>query len=232
MAKELQIFLLWNNARKEEKRILNDIKQKYELLRIFEISWPEKSFPDNFTRFYNKNMRGGYRKTWECGRGKFLLVVCWDNSPVYKLNPRRGYKINDNAICNKNRYRQWTGGGFLVHASDNLAEVDENLLLTLGLNRQEFEEKYTSPWDGSIIEVEKPMPGYKSWKHMEELFNFAHKIKEIQKLRLINNRLELQCSDKPKACRFLNLRKPLLCFGKNCHYTKIDGKKVKVIFEN
>ena len=101
MAKELQIFLLWNNARKEEKRILNDIKQKYELLRIFEISWPEKSFPDNFTRFYNKNMRGGYRKTWECGRGKFLLVVCWDNSPVYKLNPRRGYKINDNAICNK-----------------------------------------------------------------------------------------------------------------------------------
>ncbi|MDY4841838.1 MAG: hypothetical protein SO314_05695 [Alphaproteobacteria bacterium] len=232
MAKELQIFLLWNNARKEEKRILDDIKQKYELLRIFEISWPEKSFPDNFTRFYNKNMRGGYRKTWECGRGKFLLVIGWDNSPVYKLNPRRGHEINDNAVRNKNRYRQWTGGGFLVHASDNLAEVDENLLLTLGLNRKEFEEKYTSPWDGNTIEIEKPMPGYKSWKHLEELFNFAHKIKEIQKLRLVNNRLELQCSDKPKACRFLNLHKPLLCFDKNRYYTKIDGKKVKVIFEN
>lgn len=232
MAKELQVFLLWNNARKEEKRILDDIKQKYELLRIFEISWPKKSFPDNFTRFYNKNMRGGYRKAWESGRGKFLLIIGWDNSPLYKLNPRRGYEINDNAIRNKNLYRQWTGGGFLVHASDNLAEVDENLLLTLGLNRQEFEEKYTSPWNGNMIEVEKPMPGYKSWKHMEELFNFAHKIKEIQKLRLVNNQLELQCSDKPKACRFLNLRRPLLCLGKNLYYTKIDGKKVKVIFED
>lgn len=44
MAKELQVFLLWNNARKEEKRILDDIKQKYELLRIFGNQLAEKTF--------------------------------------------------------------------------------------------------------------------------------------------------------------------------------------------
>lgn len=232
LAKELQIFLLWNKARQEEKSILDDIKKKYEVLRIFEIHWPEASFPNNFTRFYNKNMRGGFHKTYECGRGKFLLITAWDKSPVYKLNPRRGYEINDNAIRNKNLYRQWTGGGFRVHASDNLAEVDENLLLTLGINRLEFEEKYTTPWDGKIIEIDKPMPGYKSWKHTEELFNFAHRIKEITKLRLQDNTLELCCSDMQKIRRFLNLRKPLFCFRPNTYYTRVGGKKLKVILKN
>ncbi len=232
MAKELQIFLLWSKARKEEKRILDDIKKKYEILRIFEICWPKKSFPDNFTRFYNKNMHGGYHKAHDCGREKFLLIAAWDPAPVYTFNPRLGYETNDNAIRNKNLYRQWTGGRFLVHGSDNLAEVDENLLLTLGINRKEFEEKYTSPWDGKVIEIEKPMPGYKSWKHTEELFNFAHKIKEITKLRLKDNTLELCCSDPCKARRFLNLRKPLFCFCKKRYYTRVNGQKIKVLLEN
>lgn len=224
--KELQIFLIWNKGRYMEKQIINDIASKYDILQAFEISWPNKSFPGNITRFYNKNMRGGYSKTKECGTDDFIFLVCYDLQPEYVVDPRHPEGSNKNAIINKSLYRQWTGGGFLVHASDNFNEVEENLLFILGMSIDEFLSKYNHKWDGTYVRHEKNMPGAPCWKNLEELFNFADKIAEISQITYKNKILRITASDTKKTKRFLNLKKPFFCWSKTRYTVKIDGHKV------
>lgn len=228
VAKELQVFLIWDKGRVKEQEIIADIANKYQILQVFEISWNPKYFPANITRFYNKNMRGGYSKTKQSGTGKFLFLICFDNQPAYQYVAERNIEVNTNAILNKSAYRQWTGGGFLVHASDNYNEVEENLLFMLGMNNQEVLTQFNQPWNGEYLPFDKNMPGSPEWKNMEQLFNFAAKISNLS-LKLENGVLIVSAKNQKQAKRLLNLHKPLFSFKKNQYKTRVGGKNIKVI---
>jgi len=96
MEKMLQLFLIWENGRKHEEKILNDISAKYEILQIFDIKWPQTEFANNLSRFYGKRLPSGGKKEKECGTGEFTLVLCYDNNPNM-VNDERHSGMQSNA---------------------------------------------------------------------------------------------------------------------------------------
>ena len=226
---ELQVFLIWNKARFLQDKILEDIQNKYNILQVFEIDWPRKSFSDNMTRFYSKNLRSGFRKASECGRAKFLFIIAIDSSPENVYNNKKGIILNIKAIQNKGLYREWTGGGFLVHGSDNEEEAEENILFILGQNKEEILKSYNTHWDGKIKQISCDMPGRKSWESQESFLNFCQKIKEVKQSLIQDDIITIWTMNPAKTKRLLNLRKPLICFSKEKLFTKIENKRYRVL---
>lgn len=135
MQKELYLFIIWQNGRFMEKQIIADLRKKFEIFRIFEVSWKEENFALNLARFYGKKLPKGCKKEKETGAGAFKVCLVYDNNPQYADGK------NANIVKSKQDYRQLTGGGNLVHASDNLAETNENLLFLFGKTVKDLEQE-------------------------------------------------------------------------------------------
>jgi hypothetical protein len=168
--KELHLFIVWHNARYKEKEILNDISLKFDIVQIFSINWSKNSFTHNISRFYGKKLLKAQKKTRQVGAEEFLLIAAYDNSPYHKSGK------NINILSAKYKYREITGGGHLVHASDNPEETEENLLFLLGLTSKEFENKFQAPWRGNVISINKDPVAAQGWKDENLLINLAGKI--------------------------------------------------------
>lgn len=135
MQKELYLFIIWQNGRFMEKQIIADLRKKFEIFRIFEVSWKEENFALNLARFYGKKLPKGCKKEKETGAGAFKVCLVYDNNPQYADGK------NANIVKSKQDYRQLTGGGNLVHASDNPAETNENLLFLFGKTVKDLEQE-------------------------------------------------------------------------------------------
>ncbi len=55
MSNDFNLFILWANGRHKENDILADIKQQFDILQIFEITWSSNEFNRNLSRFYGKS---------------------------------------------------------------------------------------------------------------------------------------------------------------------------------
>ena len=132
MTTDLQLFILWNNGRKLEEKILSDLSKHYEIIGKCEVFWPQKHFARNLARFYGKNLRKGAKKIRECGTGPFLLIVIRDPAPKYFEEK------NVNMSTSKHQYRGLFGGGYMVHASDSQAEAFEYVIFDFQFIMQNF----------------------------------------------------------------------------------------------
>jgi hypothetical protein len=146
------VFVLWETARSQEKRIVDDLGRRFALCQVIEITWPPHSFARNLTRVYGEALPSGSDKERECGTGPFLVVVAADPSPRYRLRrTSRGVRrVNARAAAAKRRYRRWTAGGFRVHGSLDRAEAERDLQLLL---RQSGAEAIGSRWDGRVRRI-------------------------------------------------------------------------------
>ncbi len=227
----LQIFVIWENGRTFEDKILQDIRNKYDILQVFSINWPGDEFAANLSRLYGKKIPRGCKKEKECGTGAFTLVVGYDPHPKLITDPKHpGIKSNANAMHDKSLYRQWTGGGYLVHASDNQYEAAENLLFMLGMTVKEIEAKYHQPWDGNTISITQSMVGSHGWKDMEELKNFVCKIPQTQ----VNHNADtiiLVTTNFAQTSRLLNLKKRFTLFKKNEYKALIGGQNRQILLK-
>ena len=77
---EIQLFILWSNARNKENEIIKDISENLKILEIYEIEWSKKLFLQNLTRFYCEKIRTKIKHT---GKGKFLLITVLDETQDY-----------------------------------------------------------------------------------------------------------------------------------------------------
>ena len=75
MKGELNMFIIWGNARKDTNNILEQMRKKFEIRDIYEIIWTSENFTKNLRRFYGANLPKPLRKTSECGIEPFLLVL-------------------------------------------------------------------------------------------------------------------------------------------------------------
>lgn len=146
MQNELHIFIIWNQAHRLQQPIIDDLMQHFEIRKIFNCHWEKKTFAVRLSQFYHKKLFHSCRKEKECGNDDFLLIVIQDNAPVYKNN------INLNVRKLKEKYRRWSGGNYLIHASDNKDEAEENLKFLTNLDHQSFLKKYPNIWNGSSID--------------------------------------------------------------------------------
>lgn len=169
MAKELHLFILWENARFIQSRILSDIKLHFSIYQVFEIKWTEDLVASNFSRFYGTNLPANCDKEQDCGRGSFLLVVVEDSNPIYELRlTSHGREIvNINTFDRKQIYRSWTGGGSKIHGTNNTKETNHNLTLLLGCNTNDFLQRYKST--DEIICINQDVIGAKGWESIKQI---------------------------------------------------------------
>ena len=227
----LQIFVIWENGRVLEDKIMQDIQSKYDILQVFSISWPSEEFAANLSRLYGKKIPRGCKKEKECGTGAFTLIVGYDPNPRLVDDAKHpGIKSNANSVRDKYTYRQWTGGGYLVHASDNQYEAAENLLFMLGMTVFEIEDKYRLPWNGKVISISQSMIGSRGWMDLEELKKFIRKIPNA-KLKDSSEELILTTVDFALTSRLLNLKKRFTLFRKNEYKAIIGGQNRHILMK-
>jgi|GEM_PF-499881 len=168
---ETHLFILWQHARSEETRILQDIGGRFEIVAVREVHWSRVS--ENFTRFYGQKLPPGSFKEEHCGGGAFLAVIVRDRHPLYenRLTSKGERLVNANLFDAKQRYREWTGGGHRVHATDSEAETRHNLALLFGVNLAEFTAAHPHPWNGGVETVRADLAGAGGWTSLRQLFS-------------------------------------------------------------
>ena len=126
MKNEIHIVLIWEKGLHKLDQILYDIKNSFDILEVKKVIWNNKFFSSNLTRFYGQNLPDGSFKEKHCGSGPFVSIVLRDNNPVYaKRQTSKGKALVNAAIFDKkSMYREWTGGGHKIHASNNLSEFN------------------------------------------------------------------------------------------------------------
>lgn len=171
MKEELHLFIIWEHARNKEKEILEDIKNNFEIMKIYEVEWSKDKFSNNLSRFYGTNLPKDSAKEVHCGNGKFLLVVVKVNNPIYEnRNTSKGEKsVAINMFDKKTEYRELTGGGHKVHATDSQKETEHDLTLLLGKNVEDF-LKENQKWDGKIESLNADLFGAEKWNSVEDMF--------------------------------------------------------------
>jgi hypothetical protein len=167
-ARELHLFILWSAARHAERRIIDYLKTHCTVVASLEVEWSAELFSQNLTRFYGQDLPAGSHKEAHCGTGPFLLVVVQDMKPEYaerQTSKGPGY-VNTSTFDSKKLFREWTGGGHKIHATNNPQETSHDLTLLTGLNPQDFLKKYPV---GSTGSLKQDLSGARGWPHVRDL---------------------------------------------------------------
>lgn len=183
MKPENGLFLLWENARENEKLILEDIRKNFTILDMEEIQWDDSNFSKNLTRFYGKNLLDCDEKELHIGKGAFLLIVAQDSNPKYE--PRKtsnGEKeVNINFFDKKTYYRKITGGGHKVHSTIDEKEFNRDIYLLTGRNSKYYNNK--KEYAGSYKLQNKNLPYNDGFKNLTQVFNVLNNIFDYIVLR-------------------------------------------------
>ena len=142
MSPELHLFILWEKARRVEKRILDDLEREMEIVWSGEMSFagdPAETYPV----FYGgRKPMDGRLKVRKCGGGKFLVVVVRDANPTYGQRWARDdkyYLANERMYDLKTRYREWAGRKHRVHGTTDREEFARDVFLLTGHTAEEWE---------------------------------------------------------------------------------------------
>ena len=173
MTAETHLLIIWQHARHKEDELLEEIARTLRIVEVMEVTWSEKSFSRNLSRFYGQKLPDRSFKEEHCGRGPFLLVVCEDVSPAYASRDtvsRDVEVVNTNLFDLKVKLREMTGGGHRIHATNSVLETNHDLSLLLGVNVDDYAASRRADWDGSVGGLARDLTGDLEWASLEEMF--------------------------------------------------------------
>jgi hypothetical protein len=166
---EVHLFVVWSEARTAEARILEDVAARFRLLDLVEVTWSRAAFSQSLVRFYGSALPPGSDKERHCGTGPFVVAVVEDRRPRYR--PRRTGRgwalVNASVIDARTRYREWTGGGYRVHASETAAEAERDLVLLFGRRGADFLASDAAPREA--LPHDADLVGTHGWSDPAEL---------------------------------------------------------------
>ena len=165
---EIHLFILWENARAFQEKILDDIASHFTILKKYEVTWTPSLVVSNYTRFCGARLGNNLQfKIDNCGTGEFLVVVVRDETPTYETKQTfHGLAdVNIKMFEAKQRYREWTGGGIKVHATDNILETRHDIILIIGKPIEYFEK--LAPQQTTEI-LHKDLEGANGWESREQ----------------------------------------------------------------
>lgn len=148
-------LIIWPKASDYRERIVQDIRSEFRIIAIIAIDWDKYKGYDNFKVFYSKswrhlNLSAQHRaikhKMEHCGVGRFTVVVFEDIAPSLSLaeTTEGKRKVNINVFSKKKLFRDITGGGHMIHTSNDEQETDRDLCLLLGMGTEDFLRAYDS----------------------------------------------------------------------------------------
>ena len=170
--KEVHLFILWENARYKEKEILKDIKENFNIIGLYNIKWNKENFSQNLSRFYGTNLPKDSAKEQHCGNGDFLLIIVEVENPKYeKRDTSKGEQVvNVNMFDKKAYYRELTGGGHKVHATNSTIETNHDLTLLLGKNIEDYIKDLDRNKEVQVTNLEQELVGQNGFKTVKEMF--------------------------------------------------------------
>lgn len=181
---EVHLFIIWSNAECMREKIIENLGTRFTILGLHRVSWNKENFPGNLTRFYGENLPKNSNKERTCGNGPFTLVVVLDKSPLYRVRmTSKGIrKVNVNIFDSKEMYRSWTGGGHMIHGTNDFKEVKHDLVLLTGLSVEDYIKKWKNA--NRVLDDEfTAMPGEVSWESPEQLLYVLNETVEYVILR-------------------------------------------------
>lgn len=172
MNSELYIFVIWESGRSKQDFLFKELKKKFVIRDVYEITWNEKNFLNNMRRFYGPKLGDVDKKVSMCGTGPFLLILISDRSPVFrKRRTSKGMEIvNINLYDYKKIYRNLTGLGYAIHSSVTYKETNDDLTLLLGKNLHDIIKEIPEIWNGSIKKLECDLIAQDGWEDFNQLF--------------------------------------------------------------
>ena len=174
MQSQLYLFIIWNNSLDKKDIILEDIRKKFIIREVFEISWNNNEFENNLKRFYGSSLHNSAQKAELCGKGPFLLIIISDpNARIQKkfLDDVNEVDVNVNVYDCKMKYRKWIGIDFALHASNSQKESSHDLILLLGKKIEDLEKELPDKWNGVIIKKDFELIGHKKWKDVKQFLD-------------------------------------------------------------
>ena len=213
----LYLFIIWHNAASRDNIIMQDIKRRFKLFRIYNVEWSEKLFAHNLARFYGKKLPKSCKKEREVGLGDFKVVLVYDE----KQRIREGN--NDRMVCAKRRYRKKCGAN-VIHASDSIAETNENLLFLFGKTIEEISNEKKSL---RITKYNDDLIGANGWKSLDEAVELAKKVNGTE-VKDCDNTVKIVSAQTGLLKRLLNAKKGWWPFG-NKYFITI-GNEQKPIY--
>lgn len=244
-ASEIHLFIIWENARHIEQRILADISQKFRIIKTYEVHWSKQKFSENLSRFYGTQLPPKSRKEVHVGTNPFLAVIVEDKDPIYETHTttKGDMHVNTKLFLSKQTHREWTGGGHKIHASNTKQEADHNLTLLFGKNTDDFLAEHSRSSGQKIEKWEHDLVGSDGWANLEQLFYVLNNTIEYVVLRNFeplpykyyakdHGDIDLLVSNYKDAC-FLTNSRPVFK-GKHRVYNMItvNGEKVYFDFRN
>src|SRR5205823_2854057 len=130
---DVHVVIVWSNALHAADRILADLR-RFELLASYRVEWRPERFDENVRRFYGYDLPERVDKAAGSGSAPFLLLVVRDPAPEYGVRERSWGlgPVNVATYDGKQRWREWAGGDFRVHATVDRGEAARDVFLLLG----------------------------------------------------------------------------------------------------
>ena len=224
---EKHILILWNNALAYENSIKELIKKSS--LKIYETEIKHLTgdiFVSFLRRFYGSKLKNPEQKLNYCGQGKILVYYLNDFKPNYVLRSTSSGKkyVNSNVFDLKIKLREITGGGHLIHATDDHLEG--------------YEQTFFLKSEPKFYINDDLIPGDSGWKDFDTFFEYANKQKMIYLiLRNYENLdssiasiehpdIDLLVSDRNEFSRIMGLKKCHVNEKRSQYFTYIGSKKV------
>ncbi|EAP95078.1 hypothetical protein [Vibrio splendidus] len=139
---ERHLILIWSEAKDQRDRIIEDVKKHLELIHAETVRWTPELFAENLSRLYGQSLPNNSFKQKHCGTGHITILIVDDHAPKYEVHDigsSRGFvSLNSNIYNLKIKYREWTGGGHKVHATNDLLESEHDILLLCHKKPNEF----------------------------------------------------------------------------------------------
>lgn len=188
---ELFVMIIWSNARAYKERILEIMRHQFWVLDAFDIRWSQAKFSENMSRFYGENLPHGSDKERHVGTGPFTLIVFSDDKPDYTIRQshRGKVRVNANVFDWKMKFREMTGGGHMIHASDTLEETRHDLALLLGASIESYYRHNVAPGSNQnpdrIMDID--LQGADGWNSIDQFFYVLNQSHEYVVLRNFDN---------------------------------------------
>lgn len=129
---EKHLIIIWGNARVQEIQLLELLSNSGLVIeKKKEVTWPKDNFTKNLKVLYGLKLPDNNSKAKYCGYGSFLVFKIIDNYPKYELRKTSSgnSNVNVNIYDLKIKMRNITGGGHLIHGTDNTIESNEQINL-------------------------------------------------------------------------------------------------------
>ena len=85
MKEEIHDFIIWDKAKHKYDFLLNELKKKFEIIDVYEVTWTKENFEKNLRRFYGPTLPNPQKKMEQCGSGSFLVIIFLDPKPIYQF---------------------------------------------------------------------------------------------------------------------------------------------------